>query len=178
MRAPQPMSAAEEERLIRTPFTYGPVGGTQATRMPGGYHHLDRFFELGHGDEAFTHAAETLLTWRMHTGAGLRVTAADERVREGGVVRCNLGPLPIPCRVVWVVDEPDRRGFGYGTLPGHPELGEEAFVVRREPGTDLVRLHVRAYSRPGIALTRVAGPLNRVAQRLAVGRYAGALRLH
>ena len=178
MRTPQPMSAVEQERLLRAPFTYGPVGGTQATSMPGGYHHLDRSYDLGRGEEVFTHAAETLMTWRMHTGAGLRVLADDERVRVGGVVRCTLGPLPIPCRVVWVVDEPQQQGFGYGTLPGHPELGEESFVVRREPGTDLVRLHVRAYSRPGITLTRVAGPLNRVAQRLAIGRYARALRLH
>jgi uncharacterized protein (UPF0548 family) len=172
------MSAEEEDRLLRAPFTYGPVGGTRAVRMPSGYHHLDRYFDLGHGEAAFRHAAETLMTWRMHTGAGLRVTAADDRAREGGVVRCNLGPLPIPCRVVWVVDGPEEQGFGYGTLPGHPELGEEAFVVRRERHTERVVLHVRAYSRPGIALTRVAGPLNRVAQGLAIRRYARALRLH
>jgi uncharacterized protein (UPF0548 family) len=29
-----------------------------------------------------------------------------------------------PVRVVYVVDEPTRRGFAYGTLPGHPESGE------------------------------------------------------
>jgi uncharacterized protein (UPF0548 family) len=173
------MTAEERDRLLAAPLTYGPVGGTQDPTMPPGYHHLDRTFVLGRGAEAFDPAAEALMTWRMHTGAGLRVTAAEKRVREGGVVRCNLGPLPIPCRVVWVVDEPDARGFGYGTLPGHPERGEEAFVVRREPGDDpLVTVRMRAYSGPGIALTRVAGPLNRVGQRLAIGRYARALRLH
>ena len=175
-RLPQPMSAAEADRLLQEPFTYGPVGGTQATRMPGGYHHLDRTFDLGEGDEAFEHAVETLMTWRMHTGAGLRVTAAEQRVREGAVVRCNLGPLAIPCRVVWVVDGADAHGFGYGTLPGHPERGEEAFVVRREGARVSVRM--RAYSQPGILLTRVAGPLGRVAQRVAIGRYAEALRRH
>jgi uncharacterized protein (UPF0548 family) len=34
--------------------------------------------------------------------------------------------------VVWTVDEPNRIGFGYGTLQGHPESGEESFVVSRE----------------------------------------------
>ena len=48
-------------------------------------------------------------------------------------------PLPlddriVPCRIVWVVDEPDAFGFGYGTLRGHPDEGEESFVVRGGPG--------------------------------------------
>jgi uncharacterized protein (UPF0548 family) len=112
----------------------------------------------------------------MHTGAGLRVAASADRVAVGGVVRCRLGPLPIPCRVVWVVDEPDRVGFGYGTLPGHPETGEEAFVVSRDPA-GVVTLTVTAYSRPGLLLTRLAGPVGRWGQRLMIRRYARALRL-
>lgn len=36
-----------------------------------------------------------------------------------------------PCQVVYVLDEPDRQGFAYGTLPGQPESGEEAFVIER-----------------------------------------------
>lgn len=30
-----------------------------------------------------------------------------------------------PCRVLYVVDEPDWKGFAYGT----PECGEESFIV-------------------------------------------------
>ena len=51
-----------------------------------------------------------------------------------------------PCRIVWVVDEPDAFGFGYGTLQGHPEEGEESFVVRGGPGG--ARFEVTALSRP------------------------------
>jgi uncharacterized protein (UPF0548 family) len=43
--------------------------------------------------------------------------------------------LRAPCRIVYVIDEPDRRGFAYGTLPGHPERGEEAFIISRRPAT-------------------------------------------
>ncbi|GAA4732513.1 hypothetical protein GCM10023350_14890 [Nocardioides endophyticus] len=48
-------------------------------------------------------------------------------------MRFGLGPLAlrIPCRVVYVVDEPERAGFAYGTLPGHPETGEELFLLSR-----------------------------------------------
>jgi uncharacterized protein (UPF0548 family) len=41
------------------------------------------------------------------------------------------------------VDEPGRRGFAYGTLPGRPETGEEAFVV--EKTNDDVYLVIRAF---------------------------------
>ena len=61
----------------------------------------------------------------------------------------HLGPVRAPCRVVYVVDEPDRRGFAYGTLPGHAESGEELFLVRYDPATDEVYAEVTAFSRHG-----------------------------
>ena len=38
------------------------------------------------------------------------------------------------CRVASVVDEPNRFGFAYGTLPIHPEQGEQSFIVERDEG--------------------------------------------
>lgn len=166
----------EADRLRDQPFTYEPVGATRGSTYPDGFHHLEVRSRLGQGEAAFRHASDRLMTWRMHAGAGLRVASSADRVAVGGVVRCRLGPLPIPCRVVWVVEEPDRVGFGYGTLPGHPEAGEEAFVVARD-ASGLVTLTVSAYSRPGLLLTRLAGPVGRLGQRLMIRRYAGALRL-
>lgn len=167
---------AEVQRLAAQAYTYEPVGATQDEQaVPPGFHHVRDRSEVGRGDMAFEHAAEAVMTWRMHAGAGLRVAASSERAREGAVVLCHLGPLRIPCRVVWVVDEPDTQGFGYGTLPGHPEAGEEAFVVRRGAGGE-VTLTVSAYSRPGLLVTRLAGPVGRWGQRLMIGRYAAAVR--
>lgn len=166
----------EADRLSDQPFSYAPVGATRGSAYPPGFHVLEVRSHLGDGSAAFEHASETLMTWRMHARAGLRVAASADRVAEGEVVRCRLGPLPVPCRVVWVVEEPDAVGFGYGTLPGHPESGEEAFVVHRD-GDGAVTLTVSAYSRPGLLLTRVAGPAGRLGQRLMVRRYARALRL-
>ncbi len=174
MREVSRLPPDQAEALARDPFSYAPVGATRGTTYPPEFHLLRMSIEIGHGDDAFARAAETLLTWRMHAGAGLRVAASARRVEAGAVVRCRLGPLPIPCRVIWVVDEPGRRGFGYGTLPGHPEAGEEAFVVAVDG--ERVTLKVTAYSRPGLLLTRLAGPVGRLGQRFAVRRYAAALR--
>ena len=174
MRTVSRLPQDQAEVLARESFTYEPVGATRGSTYPPEFHHLSMQAEIGCGEEAFAHATETLLTWRMHAGAGLRVAASSERVREGAVVRCGLGPLRIPCRVIWVLDEPDARGFGYGTLPGHPESGEESFVVSREG--DAVRLTVMAYSRPAVLLTRLAGPAGRWGQQLMIRRYAAALR--
>jgi uncharacterized protein (UPF0548 family) len=171
---PRALSAKEVETLSRQSFTYLPVGGTRGTSYPEGFHHVRTDAQIGYGEVAFRTASEVLMTWRMHAGAGLRVAASSPRVHEGAVVLCRLGPLRIPCRVVWVLDEPDAQGFGYGTLPGHPEAGEEAFVVSRRAGD--VRLTVSAYSRPGLLATRLAGPVGRWGQRLMLGRYAAALR--
>lgn len=121
--------------------------------------------------------ATALFGWQIQLRAGLRVAASDPVARVGGVVvlRSGIGPLSarIPCRVVYLVEEADRQGFAYGTLPGHPESGEERFVLeRREDGVHLV---VRAFSRPGTLLSRLAGPVGRGAQSLMTRRYLRAL---
>lgn len=77
--------------------------------------------------------------------------------------------------MVYVTTEPRRRGFAYGTLPGHPEIGEKAFIVTYE-ADDSVWLDITAFSRPGTPLVRTAGPLGRAAQAPATGLYDRALR--
>ena len=82
--------------------------------------------------------------------------------------------LRAPVRVVYVVDEPARRGFAYGTLPGHPESGEEAFVVEISEGGSIV-LTITAFSRPATRLARAAGVLGRRVQSRITDRYLSAL---
>jgi uncharacterized protein (UPF0548 family) len=77
--------------------------------------------------------------------------------------------------VVYVVDEPDRRGFAYGTLPGHAESGEEAFMVRYDPATDQVLAEVTAFSRHATWWSTVAGPVTSLLQRVVTKRYLTAL---
>ena len=87
-----------------------------------------------------------------------------------------LGPFSFrsPVRVVYLVDEPKRKGFAYGTLAGHPETGEEAFVVElKEDGS--VWLTVRAFSRPSTRFWWAMSPVLRVMQEIYTRRYLRAL---
>ncbi|WP_066520404.1 DUF1990 family protein [Curtobacterium ammoniigenes] len=79
-----------------------------------------------------------------------------------------------PVRVVSVVDEPDRKGFAYGTLEGHPVRGEESWVIERTADGS-VWLQVRAFSRPANWKWRLVGPLLRRQQRRMTEEYLRAL---
>jgi len=190
--APYRRLVAEPElaRLELLQPTYDEVGATDGVPPPG-YRHVHRREVVGMGREAFAAAADALVGWRVHRAAGLRVTASGPATAVGVVVaqRFGVGPLGLdaPCRVVAVVDEPAARGFAYGTLPGHPESGEERFVVRlHRPGTEeptdsdeataSVTAEITTFWRPVTVLSRLGGPLTRVTQRLVTDRYLAALR--
>jgi uncharacterized protein (UPF0548 family) len=117
--------------------------------------------------------------WTAQRGAGLRIDASGPASTPGTVVVMTAGlrrlGLDIPCRVVWVADRPDRRGFAYGTLPGHPESGEESFVVTLRPDGEVV-YSVRAFSRLATPLSRLGGPVSLRAVSLALDRYVAAIR--
>ncbi|MFD3405702.1 DUF1990 family protein [Kribbella sp. NPDC058693] len=175
------------EDLAGLQLTYDVVGSTRYVETPAGYHRLEYRQRIGTGDEVFQRAADALLSWRMQPAAGLPMTATDTTAQLGSNSLGRLGPglligrspldgigLPVPCRVVWTVNEPDRIGFAYGTLQGHPESGEESFIVTRDP--DGIYFTVRAYSRGATWYTRLAGPVTRKAQHYAARRYANALQ--
>ncbi|HEY6279954.1 MAG TPA: DUF1990 domain-containing protein [Streptosporangiaceae bacterium] len=163
--------------LAEAGFTYPELGATRGS-LPPGYHHRVRQAGLGPGQATFDRAAAALSGWAMHRAAGLRVTASGP-AEPGAVVAMALGwgPARITacCRVVYTVREPGRHGFGYGTLPGHPESGEEAFLVELGPGGD-VTFTIRAFSRPATALARSAGPAGRLVQDYFTRRYLRALQ--
>jgi uncharacterized protein (UPF0548 family) len=141
-------------------LTYPEVGATRSAVLPAGYHHLQHRVALRPGD--FAAAKEAILTFRMHRASGARVTASTSRAEPGGTVAVGLGigrlRLWGRCQVVWTADGERRAGFGYGTLPGHPERGEEAFLVERADDGQ-VWFVVRAFSRPARWYSRLAGPL-------------------
>jgi uncharacterized protein (UPF0548 family) len=155
-------------------LSYEPVGLTRHGPPPAGFDHLGVVRRLGTGDAAYRAAAEAVMTFGAQRGTGLRPQATAPRAAEGVELVSHLGPVDIPCRVVWAVEGPDRTGFGYGTLAGHPEAGEEAFIVERR-GDDVVGV-IRAYSRPATTLARLGGPLTRLTQRVTALAYLAALR--
>jgi uncharacterized protein (UPF0548 family) len=160
--------------LAALPLTYAEVGAT-AGPLPAGYHHVEKSAVIGQGRDRFEEAADKVMRWGMLRGAGLRVEATTEVAAVGSEVIVHLGPVRAPCRVVYVVDEPDRRGFAYGTLPGHPETGEELFSVRYDPANEAVYAEVTAFSRHGTWWSRLAGPVTSLAQRVISKRYLRAV---
>ena len=162
--------------LEQLPLTYSEVGATASGDLPAGYDHLATSAQIGTGRERFEQAADAVMHWGMQRGAGLRVQASSETVEVSAVVLVTMmGFLRAPCRVVYVVEEPDIRGFGYGTLPGHPESGEERFAVRHDPNTSAVFAEVTAFSRPGTWWSKAGGPFVVMAQRVIAKRYLRAV---
>jgi uncharacterized protein (UPF0548 family) len=110
---------------------------------------------------------------------GVRFEASAPRAAPGVTATSHLGigslRLAAPCRVVWTVTEEDRIGFGYDTLPGHPECGEEAFLVERD-ADGRVWFSVTAFSLPAAWYTRAAGPIVPVLQRLYARRCGQVLK--
>lgn len=164
------LNPSSEAKLRAAGFTYPEVGQTVAV-LPTGYRTIERGQQSA--PEAFEAAAADLMCWRIHQRAGLDVRASSDVITGAVVVlRLGWGPVKVqaPCRVVYTIDEEQRRGFAYGTLPGHPETGEEAFIIERD-SDGAVRFTIRAFSRPATALTRIAGPFGLWVQDQMTDRY-------
>ncbi|PWJ53112.1 Uncharacterized protein, UPF0548 family [Quadrisphaera granulorum] len=173
-------------------LTYEHVGATHPAdpdwppvAAPAGFRRHESTTLIGQdddGDDAvWRSAADAALSWGVKTRSGFTVHPSPG---PGGVtlgeelwVHAAFGPLTVrePVRVVAVVDTPDRCGFAYGTLRGHPVSGEEAFVVHRDPD-GRVWLTLRSLTRPAPGgLWRAAFPVLLVAQLLYRRRYQRAL---
>ncbi|MEV8396034.1 MULTISPECIES: DUF1990 family protein [unclassified Streptomyces] len=156
-------------------LTYSDVGMTaKSGPTPPGFHVLQLRTPLGLG--TYDRAAEALFGWGMHRATPLiRVSNNTPYAAPGVQVLVRAGPLRAPCQVVWTVNEKHRTGFAYGTLTGHPECGEEAFVLERLPdnSTDFV---IVAISRPSAWYTRALGPCGRLLQQAMARQYAKSLQ--
>ena len=156
--------------LAGRPLTYTEVGATAAD-LPAGYHHVRLSSRIGSGRARFEQAADEVMRYGMLRGAGLRVTATSEVAEVGTNVLGRLGPFSAPCRVVYVVDEPNHRGFAYGSLPGHAVAGEEMFGVRFEPADESVHAEVVAFSTPATWWSQIGAPVASIVQRVITRRY-------
>lgn len=166
--------------LAALPLTYAEVGATaevppQDVGLPEGYDHTRVSARIGTGRDRFERAADAVMRFGMLRGAGVRVQATSEVAEVGTDVLGRLGPIAVPCRVVYVVDEPDRRGFAYGTLPGHPASGEERFAVHYDPAGDAVYAEIAVFSVPATWWSRLGAPIMRRVQRVITKRYLNAV---
>jgi uncharacterized protein (UPF0548 family) len=183
MRFVRPSDSGAMSRLVAAMAaaqpTYADLGATLVGKRPEGFHHHSYERTLGSGFDTFDRAVKGLKTWEAHRIAGVRVFPDGQEIQTGATVIVTLGTpllaLAAPCRIVSVIDGQNRWGFAYGTLPGHPEQGEEAFVVSIAPD-ETVRFEIEAFSRPGDILVRMAGPVGRGFQKGGTRNYLDALK--
>lgn len=150
------------------PLTYPDVGAADAGPAPPGFvldHNRQR---LGRGEAVFERAKEAIRRWRMFPAPWTAIEPADAPIVEGEIVAVHIHALGVwwlnSARIAYVIDEPRRFGFAYGTLPGHVERGEERFLVEHL-ADDEVWYDVRAFSRPRYWPVRLGRPLARMLQR-------------
>jgi uncharacterized protein (UPF0548 family) len=161
-------------------MTYEAVGVTDpaARTWAPGSHRFETTVSLGAGDQCWAQCREDVLQWVVKTRSGFRVTGGPARVEVGQDYELvfRVGPAAVrePVRVVAVVDEPNRSGFAYGTRPGHPVSGEEAFVVHRD-AAGTVYLTLRSLTLPARGWRALGFPVFIAAQRVLRRRYLGAL---
>ena len=146
--------------------------------MPAGYRHDRWEADLGSFDAAtFDRLADALSHWQAQRGAGLRIYP-PEAVQPGQTFvlcfRLTGVYVTAAVRVVYLISEPGRRGFAYGTLPRHPEQGEEAFQLMRDDTRILFR--ITAFSRPRHPLARLGAPVSRMIQTRLSRAYLCAMR--
>ena len=159
-------------------LTYAQVGATVRGEKPAGYRHDRWEVDLGPDEDGrFERCGQAVLEWAAQRGAGMRIVPDDPVVPERVFVL--VLPLPIgfvlaTARVVHVVESDQMIGFAYGTLPSHPEEGEEIFLVRRADGR--VTFEVAAFSRPRDPLARLGAPFTRWLQLRTNETYLDALR--
>lgn len=134
---------------------------------------------LGRGDEIFDAAVQALRSWDVHRRAGLEVHSDSAFVRPGSTVilvaRLPILLITMACRVVEKVEEEDRWGFVYGTLPLHVERGEQSFIVRKNSQGD-VEFEISSLSRLGHPLALLAAPIARTLQDKAHRKYIESMR--
>lgn len=133
---------------------------------------------IGGGGDVWKRATSEVLQWKVKTRSGFLVDT-DAPVQVGHVLRIRVrlfGAIIVePVEVTEVTIEPDRVGFAYRTLPGHPVQGEEAFIVYRD--RERVHLSVRSLTSASDRQPwRALFPLLLLAQRVVRRRYLRALR--
>jgi uncharacterized protein (UPF0548 family) len=148
------------------PYSYTDLGITKASQCPEGFDRDETKVLIGHGEADFHKAKTSIAAWKMFPASWTNITTKSYPVEGLTVIMTAkwLGlPWNNPCRVLYVVNESNRYGFAYGTLPNHVEMGEELFEVSIEPNGD-VYYRIVAVSKPRWWAAKLAYPIMRQLQ--------------
>jgi uncharacterized protein (UPF0548 family) len=148
-------------------LSYPEVGATNEEARVPGYDNDHNRVRIGEGEEAFLRAKESLRRWGHFPRRWVFILPLAPIEVGQTVAMCaySFGVWWVSAaRIVYVIDEPDRFGFAYGTLDAHVECGEERFLIERLPDGS-VWYDLRAFSRPRRWFIRLGYPLARRLQK-------------
>jgi uncharacterized protein (UPF0548 family) len=149
-------------------LTYWGVGAT-ATQPPAGYVVDHTRIKLGEGARVYAAARTALERWEHFRLGWVEAWPPDTPIKVGQAVVVIAKLFGFwwsnACRIVYIVDEADKFGFAYGTLPDHAESGEERFTVEWHEEDEAVWYDILAFSRPRHFLARLGYPYARKLQK-------------
>lgn len=148
-------------------FTYDAVGRAGDFQPPGFDRDVRREI-IGHGERDFCVARDIFRRWGQFPAPWTEIHPRNAPIRSGEslamLARAHGLWWTNACRIVYVIDEPARFGFAYGTLAEHVECGEEQFLLElADDGA--VWYDLRSFSRPRLRVVRLFYPLARRLQR-------------
>jgi uncharacterized protein (UPF0548 family) len=156
------------ERQAKMDFSYSAVGAT-ANAPPAGYVLDHTRIKLGEGEATFVAAKAALKRWEQFQLGWVECPSPETPIEPGAAVavlaRSGVFWWANACRIVYVVDETDKFGFAYGTLPDHAASGEERFLVEWDRNSGEVCYDILSFSRPRHILARLGYPWVRRVQK-------------
>jgi uncharacterized protein (UPF0548 family) len=148
-------------------FSYSEIGSTR-NLAPAGYAVDHNRVPLGHGNDVFQRAVQSLQVWRMFDLGWVELFPKNAPIEPNATVAVLIHHFGFwslnACRVIYVLQDERSFGFAYGTLQDHAEQGEERFLVSWSED-DSVWYDILAFSRPREWQAKVARPMTRMLQR-------------
>src|SRR5579859_294583 len=154
------------------PGSYGIALNTQCgpdeLHVPKGFVSDHNRSQIGHGAAAFEAAKTAFRGWQQFDLGWVRVANPEARIEAEEIVAVQVHALGLwsvnLSRILYVIDEPDRFGFAYGTTALHAERGEERFLLELYPVSGAVYYDLLAVSQPAHWLAWLAYPYTRSRQ--------------
>jgi len=160
-------------------FSYANVG-LSLNGSPAGFTVDHNRIVIGSGKADFERAKQAIRSWEMFNFPWAKLCWPDTPIETGqtvGEIVKHLGFYSLnACRIVYTIDEPDRFGFAYGTLPEHAETGEERFSVEFDRATGEVTYDLFAFSKPNQLLAKIGYPISRYLQKRFAPESKAAMR--
>lgn len=150
-----------------TDLNYDEVEATRGL-FPNGYDHDRNRIWLGEGNVVWEKAKEAIREWKQFPSGWTKIHPVDTPIEKDETVAMLFRLFGLwwknSTRIIYLIDEPKKFGFAYGTVKGHVERGEEIFCVEKD-AEGKVYYKVEAFSRPDFWLTKLGYLLARFYQK-------------